>query len=309
MLSLKRSYHPTMDTNNCFHVSTMTATASINSGFCLKEIFNCLNPVVHEPDKRAVMYLEYGENKYDKQTKGDKPNNGKSSKKKHNDNNNQEVARASRFDNQSTIIFTVNRSNVNMKLFKNGNIQMTGLKTTSDGKECIDYLLSILKPFKEKCFENIGGDEFVVKSYNTVLINSNFTFPFQMKGKELYMLFRDKYGMDISYEQEIYPGVKLKFYYNEDKDGKCKCEKQCIHKGKNNRCDRITVVFFQSGCTNITGAKTIEQVQFVYEFVSKIVNDNRDALQKAAPSVSVMARRKLIRNEIKIKRSQLIVAP
>jgi len=87
-------------------------------------------------------------------------------------------------------------------------------------------------------------------------------------------------GMYSSYEPCIYPGVNIKYYFKESKShGICDCEGICDGKGLKGNCKKITIVAFNSGAVMITGGKDIRHYHQVYEFISKLLNENRSLLE------------------------------
>ena len=101
-----------------------------------------------------------------------------------------------------------------------------------------------------------------------MLINSDFSVGFKIKRENLYELLVNEYGIYVTYEPDIYPGVNSKFFWNEEtintkQRGVCCCTKKCDGKGLgkgNGDCKKITVAIFQSGNIIITGARTVQQL-------------------------------------------------
>ena len=196
------------------------------------------------------------------------------------------------FFNQTTVIVKIdNDKKVNVKIFSNGNIQMTGLKSEKDGiKVCnilkkellntsgiIDNELKYAIPLK---------NELLIRDINVVLINSDYFCGYKIKRDILHKIIVQNYKLFSSYEPCIYPGVNTKFFWNKNnelQDGICKCTKKCLGKGTGNGngdCKKITVSVFQSGNVIITGARNIEQITDAYNFINNIFESNYDILKK-----------------------------
>jgi TATA-box binding protein (TBP) (component of TFIID and TFIIIB) len=248
-----------------YRISTITVTGSINTDVELQLFYDAL--CLNTPEE--ISYLEFGKNKHDlqsvgiyskyvkKKTKATKPKN--------------------RFDNQLTIVLMLNEYRYNVKLFKNGNVQMTGVKSVEGGKLAIDYLIELMKlKYKEderlsKNMNNICNDNYRIR-----LINSDFKVSFEIRLDKLYSIITDKYKINCSYEPCIYPGAKIEYYY--PTNGFCLCKEFC--NGKSDACKKITIAVFQSGCIIITGANKIEHINIAYEFICDILKENKTFIHR-----------------------------
>ena len=142
-------------------------------------------------------------------------------------------------------------------------------------KNCIQHFIKYLKQ------TNIIQTLINYNNFRTVLINSDFFCGIEIDRENFYKILTKILNLNVSYESENYPGVKLGYYYNKDNtgtnnEGKCICEKKCKGKGaksKLNICKRVTVSTFQSGKIIITGASSYDHIQCAYNFVKKIIND------------------------------------
>lgn len=180
------------------------------------------------------------------------------------------------FFNQSTIHIYHFDKIVNVKIFNNGNIQMTGLKYEEQGKEVLNIVKDIFieKNKKIKFFENTNID---ILEYRIVLINSDFDIGYSLNREKLHRKIIDL-GLYSTYEPCMYPGVNIKYYYNTsyDKCGICKCNCKCNGKGdgsENGDCKRVTIAVFASGKIIITGGKSKEQLVESYNFITQVLSD------------------------------------
>jgi TATA-box binding protein (TBP) (component of TFIID and TFIIIB) len=256
-----------------YRISTITATGCINTEISLKKLFESIDVIDKDDNKKGIVYLEYGKDKCESITKGENVKKKVKSRKQ---------KQIKRFDNQATAVIKIfeEKSNyVNMKLFKNGNIQMTGIKGITDGNNCIDIIVDLIK---EKALNDIAiePEKLMRSNYKVQLINSDFKVNLEIKRDILYKLLIYEYDIACSYEPCIYPGVKIQYFWNDDRDGKCKCENHCSKIKKNSVCKKITIAVFQSGCIIITGANIIEQVEDTYKFICNILKENIKKLYK-----------------------------
>ena len=105
------------------HISTMTATSSINSDIDLDTLFHNLDI------QEKILFIQHG-------TLGIK---GMSNKKK---KNSRKPKPKRTFFNQVTLHINCEKI-VNVKLFNNGKVQMTGLKYEKQGLEVLDVVKDI----------------------------------------------------------------------------------------------------------------------------------------------------------------------
>lgn len=267
-----------------YKISTITATGGVNTHINLDVFYNN----VEVSDAQSIsptkfVYIEFGTKKSDTYFRGFNKKLNVSRRKK---------TESKRFDNQATVIirYIVNNIeyHVNMKVFKNGNVQITGLKHIEQGKEVIDILIEEIKRIY-KTHPTIVDNIEDLKNINYCirLINSDFRIGFEIKRDKLYKLLQTKYNIFASYEPCIYPGVKVQYYWKQDQEethkGICRCSKPCS--GKNvttdkDQCKKITIAIFQSGCIIITGAQSHEQISSAYDFICRVVKTNLDTIKK-----------------------------
>lgn len=199
-------------------ISTMTATSKFNSPIDLKSLYDALQ--IND----TIIYLEYGNNPI----KG-VPRKRISKKKQ---------IKKKVFFNQLTVLVRIEDTFNNIKLFNNGSISMTGVKSEKKAKMAINYLFQFI--IDSKLFQ-VSKPE--IEFFNIVLINSDYDIGFELKRSILHQILVNKYKIFSSFEPCIYPGVNSKFFYNKDyvgekHEGKCYCnEYKCMaKKGEKERC-------------------------------------------------------------------------
>ena len=235
-------------------ISTLTAISKLSQDIDLQELYDKLEI----NDK--VKYIEFKDNPH----KGFSIKLLKKKRKK---------TVRKMFFNQATIHIHGEKL-VNVKIFNNGNVQMTGLKSEEMGKNIIKILSDELID-KQICNKELKREYFKI-----VLINSDFDIKYKVNREKLH---RDIIGLDMcsSFEPTIYPGVNMKYFYNSAYDnlGVCKCSKKCNGKGTgtgDGECKRITIAIFNSGKIIITGGRSINHLIISYNFINDILaNKNR----------------------------------
>lgn len=281
-----------------FRVSTITATASLNTFVDLDVLYDnlCISNSKHK-----ITFVEYGKKKNETVFKG-------FSKKFLIDR--RIKTKNTRFDNQVTVVF---KDNINMKIFPNGNIQMTGIKDISDGRNIVNVLIELIKDIYNnghhdvvECITNIQNVNYLVR-----LINTDYRVGFDVKRDTLYKVMQKNYEHLCSYEPCIYPGVKIQFYWNIENptnDGICHCRTCCSDRKKsgsgkgNGDCRKVTIAVFQSGCVIITGSQDLEQVQICYNFINDILFRHREEIEKKP----LLAKQKKEIKKVYVKKSAII---
>jgi len=242
-------------------VSTITVCATINLDDSIKNFVNKTILQRHCCKKCYEMFLDIENHTCDKIIK-----------------------KKGSFYNQQTLLITLpNKKKVNFKIFWNGKVQITGLKSELHGVKAIEIFIEFIKKLQLR-YKNT--EEWVITdskllqmdNYRVCLINSDFSVNFKIKRNLLYELLKKKYKISVSYEPDYYQGVNSKFYWNrvnKKMTGKCNCTINCNGKGKGNGngdCKKVTISIFQSGKIIITGAQTYHQIKDAYLFINKVLD-------------------------------------
>lgn len=255
-----------------YRVSTITCNASITTTINLLELFDNLTL----GDDNGFLWIENGLKKrgvYPKKKKDTSQNKKKKC-----------------FDNQITVIYKYGPEYYpNIKIFRNGNIQMTGIRNENDGKNMVDIITKEISFIaKNTCPTLVGNiDNILCQDFIIRMINCDFGVPFKIRRKNLHqLLISSKYGNTCSFQPLTYPGVKLQYYWNitqPTNNGICKCKSPCYGKGNgqsDGNCKKVTIAIFDSGKILITGANSFEQVNKAYEFICKVIMDNENDIKK-----------------------------
>ncbi len=186
------------------------------------------------------------------------------------------------FFNQSTLVVRKRREEnpnvfkeVNIKLFANGGIQMTGITGISFGEAVLKWLLPILSSLPKPISEN----KLEMKSLKLQLINSDYHVNGNINRDELHTILSEDYSLFSSFEKLIHQGVNIKYYYNkarspDTQQGICMCPNPCAGTGDGEAigdCKKITVLAFQTGDIIVTGARRKEQLDEAYSFMNTIL--------------------------------------
>jgi TATA-box binding protein (TBP) (component of TFIID and TFIIIB) len=191
------------------------------------------------------------------------------------------------FDNQATAIYAMqDGTTVNLKLFRNGNVQMTGVKAPHKGEEALAFLSDTVNDLFPELENKCRPSRFRI-----CMINTNFDIGFHVKRDVLTSIIKSNYRTRASFEPCGYTGVKIMYLYNtisthNAAHGVCCCSQDgtnpCRGTGYGNGlgdCRKVTIVVFQSGHAIITGGHSMEHILAAHAFICRVVVDHRQAIE------------------------------
>jgi TATA-box binding protein (TBP) (component of TFIID and TFIIIB) len=178
------------------------------------------------------------------------------------------------FYNQvSIVVFSDEGKKINIKLFSNGSIQMTGCKDIVNSISALKNLFIQLKKVKaiydpinnklvEKSFvensEKLEINE--ISNFKIAMINSNFNIGFKVDRDKLYELITTKNIAECSYDPIIHACVNIKY--------------ECDNK-------TVSIFVFESGSIIITGANNGKHILDAYNFINKLLCNNYKQIYKS----------------------------
>ena len=184
------------------------------------------------------------------------------------------------FYNQITVIIRVDNDEytdlnecprINMKLFKNGSVQMSGCKSLYNINRALNKLICRLKEVKAKMEDGKivekkfieDSDKITITDFKIDMINSNYQVNMQIDRDKLFGLLLKK-KIKSSYEPCIRACVIIKFVPNVD----------------NTEQKEVSVFVFQRGNIIITGARTKSHIISAYEYMNNILLTHTDEIIK-----------------------------
>lgn len=185
-----------------------------------------------------------------------------------------------KFYNQITIVMRIyegetedinTEKKINVKIFKNGSIQMSGCKRIEEVNIVINKLIYKLQEKKMKmtddgiteiCFID-DPNKINIHDYKIDMINSNYRVNLQIDRSKFYNLLLKK-KVSASYEKCIRACVIIKY---------CPIDENPLEK-------EISIFVFQKGNIIITGAKSRIHIGEAYEYLNKIILEHVDDISK-----------------------------
>lgn len=234
-------------------ISTMSATCSLGVDVDLAEIYNYMSL-----NKKYITTIKY---------KGEIRSLEKQSKRKRKKN-------VKSFQNQLTVeirpdLEKLPDNKISIKIFKNGSIQMSGVKSLLACNLALNKLVdSLCKEYgipingKMKDIKFISEKSKIkVKGYKVDMINSNFNINYEVNRENLYNILLKK-KIECRYEPSIHACVNIKF--------------RPTGSPKN-----ISIFVFQSGHIIITGAKNINSIAESYEYITNLLELHKPNIEKS----------------------------
>ena len=189
------------------------------------------------------------------------------------------------FYNQITVVMRIDSGpcqdlndapKINIKLFKNGSIQMSGCKSVKNINIVLNKLIYKLKEIKAimddgklNIIEFIDEpDKISVLNFKIDMINSNYKVNMQIDRDKLYNLLLKK-KIKSSYEPCIRACVIIKF---------TPCE-------QNSEFKEVSIFVFQKGNIIITGARSRSHIISSYEYMNNILLTHTDEIIKKDDNV------------------------
>ena len=184
------------------------------------------------------------------------------------------------FYNQITVVVRVDEGEIedlndapriNLKLFKNGSVQMSGCKSLRNINIALNKLIFKLKEVKGKIEDGkIVDKTFVedidmitVKDFKIDMINSNYKVAIMIDRDKLYNLLQKK-KIKSSYEPCIRACVIIKYIPEKD----------------NIEIKEVSVFVFQKGNIIITGARSQSHIISAYNYINNILLTHKDDIIK-----------------------------
>ena len=191
---------------------------------------------------------------------------------------------------------------IHAKIFNTGKMEIPGILNNQLLEYTKIMILELLKPLVNDNICFIENTE-----ENSVLINSNFNCGFYINREKLYSIIRDKYNIECAYDPCSYPGVKCKFYYNnqiEMNDGKQLGKITYDDHGQtkselsdNKKYTEVSFMIFRTGSCLIVGNCTEPILRFVYDFIKDLLQTEYPTINTPSEKVTTKPKQEKIRKK------------
>jgi len=166
---------------------------------------------------------------------------------------------------------------IHVKVFNTGKLEIPGILNTRlfDIVKCM--ILQMLQPHIDGPIDFVENDK-----DDNVLINSNFNCGYYINRDKLHQILRsDKYGIEAAYDPCSYPGVKCKFYFNNDigfdfekQNGKISRSDRSMKMSEltdNKKYTEVSFMIFRTGSCLIVGNCSEKILRFIFSFIRNML--------------------------------------
>ena len=175
---------------------------------------------------------------------------------------------------------------IHVKVFNTGKLEIPGILNNELLVIVQRMILEIIQPHvsTEVVYTDMNrGDE-------NVLINSNFNCGFYINRDKVHTTMRSKkYGIESAYDPCSYPGVKCKFYYNNELDydldkqlGRIIETDQMMKLSElidSKKYTEISFMIFRTGSCLIVGNCSEKILLFVFDFIKRFLAEEYDQIR------------------------------
>jgi len=198
---------------------------------------------------------------------------------------------------------------IHVKIFNTGKMEIPGVLNIHILDTIKPMILSLIQPFLDTPLEYVEN-----RGNENVLINSNFNCGYFINRERLHALLKsDKYGIEAAFDPCSYPGVKCKFYFNNDigfvYDGS---QNGMIMPGdrgmkmseliENKKYTEVSFMIFRTGSCLIVGNCSEAILVFIYKFIRRIFEDEYR-------HIAIMSEDPVIKNkQLKLKKRLISVS-
>jgi hypothetical protein len=189
---------------------------------------------------------------------------------------------------------------IHVKVFNTGKLEIPGILNTTLLDIVKGMILEYVQPHLDTPLDFIEND-----TEDNVLINSNFNCGYYINRERLHSILRsDKYRIESAYDPCSYPGVKCKFYFNNELGFNTELQKGHVSEndrnmkmnelGDNKKYTEVSFMIFRTGSCLIVGNCSEKILKFIFEFIKKILTNEYHNINIANNDT-----------EIKIKKTKL----
>jgi hypothetical protein len=166
---------------------------------------------------------------------------------------------------------------IHIKVFNTGKLEIPGILNQKLLDIVKEMILDIIQPYLTNELDFIENN-----TEDNVLINSNFNCGYYINREKLQSILRsDKYKIECAYDPCSYPGVKCKYYFNNElgfdtdlQNGQILLEDRAMKMSElddNKKYTEVSFMIFRTGSCLIVGNCSERVLKFIFEFIRNIL--------------------------------------
>jgi len=166
---------------------------------------------------------------------------------------------------------------IHIKVFNTGKLEIPGILNQNLLDIVKDMVIDIMQPYLTTELDFIENN-----TEDNVLINSNFNCGYYINREKLQSILRsDKYKIECAYDPCSYPGVKCKYYFNNElgfdatlQNGQILPEDRAMKMSElddNKKYTEVSFMIFRTGSCLIVGNCTERILKFIFDFIRNIL--------------------------------------
>lgn len=205
---------------------------------------------------------------------------------------------------------------IHVKVFNTGKLEIPGVLDEGILVNVKLLLLELLQPhlttnlsfvdIEMSASDEPGG---VPQQEKNVLINSNFKCGFYINQNKLFQILRSKkYKIEAEYDSDIYPAVKIRYYFNHKYEYDIVKQTGCIETEdyggnvddlcKSGKYTKINFMIFRTGSCLIVGGCSEKMLKFGYTFIKQLLANEYEHIHANYDEVVVKTKKPKTRKKV-----------
>jgi hypothetical protein len=168
---------------------------------------------------------------------------------------------------------------IHVKIFNTGKLEIPGILNADFLDIVKTKIIEYMQPHIDTPLDFLENG-----NNDSVLINSNFNCGFYIQRERLHAILRsDKYRIESAYDPCSYPGVKCKFYFNNELGFNSPLQNgQVLESDRNMKMSElgdakkyteVSFMIFRTGSCLIVGNCSEDILMFIFEFIKNILKE------------------------------------